>query len=223
MSSIRPLDDFSTLIPPKVEDQRSEGELAQEDFLTLMITQFRNQDPFKPMENGEFLGQIAQFSTVSGIEDLNSSFASLSSSIQGEQALQAASLVGRSVLALSDTGYVSAEQPLRGAVDLEAPVSGLQIDIKNAAGEVVQRLSTGEQPAGQVDFQWNGTDFNGRQLPPGNYELSARILNGSQVESVQTLIRSDVRSVTLGQQGQGMTLNLVGGGELALNKIYSIN
>ena len=223
MSSIRPLDDFSTLIPPKVEEQRSEGELAQDDFLTLMITQFRNQDPFKPMENGEFLGQLAQFSTVSGIEDLNASFASLSSSIQGEQALQAASLVGRSVLALSDSGYVSEDMPMRGAVDLEEPVSGLQIDIKNAAGEVVQRLTTGEQPAGQVDFQWNGTDFNGRQLPPGNYELSARIMNGSRVESVQTLIRSDVRSVTLGQGGQGMTLNLVGGGELALSKIYSIN
>ncbi|MEM6512659.1 MAG: flagellar hook assembly protein FlgD [Pseudomonadota bacterium] len=223
MSTIRPLDDFSTLIPPKVEETRSEGELAQEDFLTLMITQFRNQDPFEPMENGEFLGQIAQFSTVSGIEDLNSSFSSLAASIQGEQALQAASLVGRSVLAVADSGYVSPEQPLRGAVDLEEPVSGLQIDIRNAAGEVVRRLTTGEQPAGLVDFQWNGTDSSGRALPPGNYEVSARFQTGSRVESLETLIRSDIRSVTLGQQGQGMTLNLVGGGELALDKIYSIN
>ncbi len=223
MSSILPLDDFSTLVPPKVDDQRGNGELAQEDFLTLMITQFRNQDPFKPMENGDFLGQIVQFSTVSGIEDLNSSFSSLSSSIQGEQALQAASLVGRSVLAKADSGFVAPGQPLRGAVDLDAPVSGLQIDIKNANGEVVQRLTTGEQPAGQVDFQWNGTDFNGRELPPGNYELSARTISGTRVEGIETLVRSDVRSVTLGQGAGGMTLNLVGGGELSLSQIYSIN
>ena len=90
MSLIKPLDDFSTLIPQRLEAQRGQGELAQEDFLELMITQFRNQDPFQPMENGDFLAQIAQFSTVSGIEELNASFSGLSSSIQEEQALKAA-------------------------------------------------------------------------------------------------------------------------------------
>lgn len=224
MASIKPLDDFSTLLPPKAEDQAaSQGELAQADFLKLMITQFQNQDPFKPMENGEFLGQIAQFSTVSGIEDLNSSFSTLSSSIQEEQALKAASLVGRSVMAYSDVGYLGDVKPLMATVDLDEPASSVQVDIKDASGEVIQRLNLGQQPAGPVDFAWNGLDAEGNSMPSGNYEISARVIRGTQVESVQTLVHADVASVTLGQQGRGMTLNLEGGGELALSKIYRIN
>ena len=90
MTTTSALNDTNFLRPPP--SQARNDELGQSDFLTLMITQFKNQDPFKPMENGEFLGQLAQFSTVSGIDSLNASFAGLTESLQGEQALQAAVL-----------------------------------------------------------------------------------------------------------------------------------
>ena len=99
---ISTFDNDALFAPPP--QQRSNDELGQEDFLTLMISQFRNQDPFEPMDNGDFLGQLAQFGTVSGIENLNSAFAGLAGSIQSEQALQAANLVGRDVLAATDIG-----------------------------------------------------------------------------------------------------------------------
>ena len=86
MPNIGPIDDLSAFAPQPQAKRRDE--LGQEDFLTLMITQFRNQDPFEPMDNGEFLGQLAQFSTVNGIESLNSSFSGLSSAMQDNQALQ---------------------------------------------------------------------------------------------------------------------------------------
>ncbi len=77
--------------------RKSPDELGQEDFLTLMITQFQNQDPFEPMDNGQFLGQLAQFSTVSGIDSLNSGFAGLEGALRDEQALQAAGILVRRV------------------------------------------------------------------------------------------------------------------------------
>ncbi len=222
MSSIRPFDDIPSLAPPPTQ-AKSQAELGQADFLKLMITQFQNQDPFKPMENGEFLGQIAQFSTVSGIEDLNSGFESLSTSIQDEQALKAASLVGRTVVAETNVGYLGSDRPLNGSVEIDGYVSAVQIDIKDGSGAVIQRLNLGEQRDGIVEFSWNGQDGLGRQRSPGNYELEARIVRGNQVENIPTLVEADVNSVTLGRQGQGMTLNLLGGGELSLGRIYRIN
>src|SRR5262245_56224644 len=99
------------------------GDLGQEDFLHLMITQLKNQDPFKPMESGEFLGQLAQFGTVQGLAGLQTSFDSLSTSLVSNQALQALTLVGRSALATSSTLAVVAGQSVSGAVDLPASTS----------------------------------------------------------------------------------------------------
>ena len=112
---ISPVGDFDYsgfgLAPPKDGD---EGELGQEEFLRLMITQLENQDPFKPLESGEFLGQLAQFGTVSGLAELQTSFEGLASSLVSNQALQAAGLIGQSVLAEGGTGHYEAGQPLRG-------------------------------------------------------------------------------------------------------------
>ena len=85
--------------------QKAPDELGQEDFLTLMVTQFQNQDPFEPMDNGDFLGQLAQFSTVSGIDSMNSGFAGLEGALRDEQALQAANLVGRTIVAETDVAF----------------------------------------------------------------------------------------------------------------------
>jgi len=103
MPEISILQDAGLTAPPPEENSRTE--LGQQDFLELMITQFKNQDPFEPMDNGDFLGQLAQFSTVSGIESLNQGFAGLSESMQSDQILQAASLVGHTILASTPVGH----------------------------------------------------------------------------------------------------------------------
>ncbi len=213
-------EDIGLFSPPPANDNRSE--LGQDDFLTLMITQFRNQDPFEPLDNGEFLGQLAQFSTVSGIDSLNGAFASLASAFRDEQALQAANLVGRGVLAQSNTGYYDGTDALAGAVELGASATSVQIDITDAAGQLVRRIELGDQPAGRVEFTWDGRDADGDVMPTGAYGLSARVVRGSFVESVPTYVRGSVESVTLGQFGGGMTLNLAGGGTLSLADIYQI-
>ncbi|MDH3352432.1 MAG: flagellar hook assembly protein FlgD, partial [Gammaproteobacteria bacterium] len=205
MTTTSPLGELGAFAPPP--PQKRNDELGQEDFLTLMITQFKNQDPFKPMENGEFLGQIAQFSTVSGIDSLNSSFAGLATSIQGEQALQAANLVGHSVLAVTDVAYLPEGGQVNGVVELDASASDVQIDIVDGSGELLQTLSLGQQPAGMTRFSWDGTDAAGETVAPGHYQIKARVVRGTQVESAATAIEADIESVTLGQYGGGMLLN----------------
>ena len=220
MTTTSALNDTNFLRPPP--SQARNDELGQSDFLTLMITQFKNQDPFKPMENGEFLGQLAQFSTVSGIDSLNTAFTGLASSIQGEQALQAANLVGHSVLAVTDTGYLPEGGSIDGAVELTTSASEVQIDIVDESGELIQTLSLGEQGAGLARFSWNGQDASGEPVEPGHYRISARVIRGAEVESAATALEANIESVTLGQLGQGMTLNVSGGRTLSLAQVYQI-
>lgn len=220
MTGIGPIDDLSAYAPQPQAKRRDE--LGQEDFLTLMIAQFRNQDPFEPMDNGEFLGQLAQFSTVNGIESLNASFDGLSGAMQDNQALQAAGLVGHRVLAVTDVGHLERGDPMRGAIELTSSAGNVQIDITDESGQLVQRLDLGQQAAGLIEFEWDGVTAQGERAESGFYQVSARVVRGQDIESVPTVIESRIQSVTLGQFGGGMTLNLEGGQAMPLGQVYRI-
>ncbi len=220
MENTAALTDSGMLAPPP--QRKRNDELGQSDFLTLMITQFRNQDPFKPMENGDFLAQLAQFSTVNGIDSLNSSFSGLASSIRGEQALQAANLVGRKVMAVTDTGYLADGGSINGVVELESSASTVQIDIVDDSGALLRTIDLGQQPAGLARFSWDGRDASGDLVDAGHYRINARVVRGSEVESTATAIESQIESVTLGQFGNQMLLNLAGGGSMSLAQVYQI-
>ncbi len=220
MTTINPFEGLG--FAPPVQDDRERSELGQEDFMKLMIAQFRNQDPFQPMENGEFLGQLAQFGTVSGIDELNGAFAGLQASIQSDQALQAANLVGRRVLAETGSGWLADGGELSGSVELTASAGAVQVEIVDASGQLVRRLDLGQQNAGLAEFTWDGRDDSGASVPAGNYQVVARSLRGNQVESAPVLLESTIDSVTLGRGGAGLTLNLAGGGELSLASVRRI-
>ena len=100
-------------------------DLGLDTFLELMTTQLKNQDPMKPMENNQFLGQIAQFASVTGLQQLNDSFSDLSSSLSSSQALQAGNLVGKTVMTQGQYGYYSQESGLDGELDLTASASNI--------------------------------------------------------------------------------------------------
>lgn len=217
---ISTFDNDALFAPPP--QQRSNDELGQEDFLTLMISQFRNQDPFEPMDNGDFLGQLAQFGTVSGIENLNSAFAGLAGSIQSEQALQAANLVGHDVLAATDIGYLEDGGAISGAIELDSSVSNIQIEITDVNGELVQRLEIGERPPGLTRFEWDGLDLDGETAPEGHYQITTRVIRGGTFENVQPLLQANIDSVSLGRYGQGLILNIRGGDTLSLSQVNRI-
>ena len=112
----------------------SNTEMGQSDFLKLMTTQLQNQDPFSPMENTEFLSQMAQFGTVSGVDRLNGSFDSLATALNGNRALQASMIVGSQVLVSSATHRLEADAGLSGAVDLPQPVADLSVRFEDQFG-----------------------------------------------------------------------------------------
>jgi len=207
-----------------VQDLKAEGsrkEMGQEQFLELMTAQLQNQDPFKPMESGDFLSQIAQFSTVEGIGDLNDSFSGLSQSLVSNQALQATNLVGRQVLAPTGVAALSQGGNIRGNVELPAASGEVVVNVYDQAGQVVRRLELGSQAAGPVAFQWDGLKNDGQFASPGSYFISAEASIDGQFEAVETLLASEVRSVTLSNSG-GLLLDIDGIGSLDFSEVRQI-
>lgn len=196
------------------------NELGQQEFLELMLTQLKNQDPFKPMESGEFLGQLAQFGTVSGLGELQQSFDSLSGSLVSDQALQAAGLVGRSVTIESGEGVLPAGGALTGAIDLAQGSSSVNVQIADAAGQIVRRIELGSHPEGLVSFRWGGETDTGLSAPPGRYSVSAQYFNGHEMQGTPTLVDARVESVTLG--AGGVSINVEGLGTVPFSIVREI-
>ncbi len=207
--------------PP--DSARPRDRLGQAEFLELMIAQLRNQDPLKPMENGEFLGQMAQFGTVSGIQDLQASIDGLAVALQSGQALQASALVGRSVLVSGEDGRLAADgQGLAGRVELPETATALTLDITDAAGQTVRSLALGAQAAGPVPFKWDGLTDGGQPAPPGIYRVTAQAVIDGAPTAVEAALARRVESVSIGQGGQGVTLNLDGGRSVPLGEVREI-
>ncbi len=198
-----------------------EQQLGQTDFLNLMITQLKNQDPMKPLDSSQFLGQLAQFSTVSGISSLQTSFASLASSLTSNQALQAAGLVGRSALATASSMTVGAGQSVSGAVDLPSDTGGVLIQVSDAYGQPVRTIQLGAQTAGLASFTWDGTDASGAAVPAGTYSFAAAFQSGNKSQSAATLLSAPVDSVLL--DSSGFQVQLRGIGEVPFNTVREIS
>ena len=201
--------------------KKDNGRLGQEDFMKLMITQLQNQDPFEPMENGEFLGQIAQFGTVSGIEQLQQSFKDFAQSIQSGQALQAASLVDRAVVVPADTITLDPEFGQWGSVNLPASATDVTISVHDQSGALVRRIPLGPQSAGSVEFTWDGLTESGELARPGTYEFRAQATGAARTESLEVLLASRVNSVSINKH-DGLTLHVQGLGEVNFSQVRRI-
>jgi len=204
-----------------VEEEKDAGALALEDFMSLMTTQLKNQDPLKPMESGEFLSQIAAFGTVSGIGDLQKSFDGFASSMQSDQALQGSTLVGRSVLVPSSIGTMTAESGLKGQINVAEPVSDLKVQVYNEIGVPVKTIGMGAA-AGYTNFTWDGFDDNGVSLPPGTYQFKATGTIDGENTAFATATVAKVESVLVGSGGQGLTMNLAGIGSVPFSEAQEI-
>lgn len=205
----------------KASDKKKD-EMGMDTFLELMTTQLKNQDPMKPMENGDFLGQIAQFAQVSGLQQLNTAFADLSASLSSSQALQAGNLVGKTVLTQGNYGYYSQEKGMEGELDLTASATDIKLRVYDANGVLAKTLSLGTQPSGQLPFKWDGSLDAGGFAPPGAYRLEADYFDGQGRAPLSTLVSAQVNSVLVGNNSQGLTLNLTGLGAVPFNSVSRI-
>ena len=136
------------------EAAKNKSNLGQEDFLKLMTTQLQNQDPFAPMENGDFIAQMAQFSTVTGITEVSESMKELTGMVSEFRVATAAQFLGNSVLVPGSKARINDEGEVHGAVDVGSSTTGLGIIFQKENGEILYQENLGAQRAGLVGFSW---------------------------------------------------------------------
>jgi flagellar basal-body rod modification protein FlgD len=196
--------------------------IGQDEFLKLMTTQLNNQDPLKPMQSGEFFSQIAQFSSVAGIQDLQKSFSQVATAMQSSQALQASAMVGRTVLIPSSEFEMRDGANVQGTVELPSSTSDLAVSVYDAAGQLVRQINMGPQTAGSIPFTWDGLTDDGKAVPAGMYQLKAITEVDGKSVAADTYVAAKVDSVIMGNLGQEITLNLGAMGQLGLSGVKQI-
>ena len=221
MINSTPTDIFTSLNPnqsPEASRSRNISDMGSDDFMTLMIAQMKHQDPTKPMDQMAFMSQLAEFSSLSGIQELNGAFGELSTNLTGAQAVQASSLVGRSVAmdtqvaSLTPVGRNEAGDTvhmLSATVDMGRQSEGGVFEVRDGSGRLV---FSGELPAGSghVPVVWDGAAADGSQLPPGEYSISAQVERGGNLGPARVYGHDTVISVAIGS-GNQVTLNLASG------------
>lgn len=186
------------------------GDAGQDRFLTMLITQLKNQDPLNPLDNAQLTSQLAQISTVQGIEKLNSTLAALAGSFDAGQSLQAATLVGRQVMVAGSTLELSAAGA-RGAFSLPQAADRIVITVTDASGVAVHRVELGAQSAGVHVFDWDGLTDAGARAVDGRYWFSLSAQAGGKAVTAETLSLGRVDGVT--RTAGGAILNLGSLGE----------
>lgn len=225
MSTISSATSVADLLPQyavEKEQKKASQELGRNEFMELMLAQMNNQSPLEPQDNGDFIAQLAQFSSLEEMQNMSSTIDSAVAQFRSTQALQASALVGRSVLVKASTGPMLPDGTVKGAIDLPAGTSNLRLDVLNETGELVKQINLGQQFAGQVGFTWDGTNMQGQLMPQGRYTFNAEASYGSGSEQLETMLGTNVDSVSIGVGGN-ITLNLAGVGAIPLSDVRQIN
>jgi len=181
---------------------------AQQDkFLTLLVTQMKNQDPMNPMDNAAITSQMAQLSTVTGINQLNSTLTALSNTMSLGSSTN---MIGAGVLVPGATLGLSGSKAV-GGVTLAGPADSLSVAINDASGNTVQTLQLGVQKAGGVvPFTWDGSTTSGTAAPDGSYTFAAQAVLSGATTAPATLAYGTVNAITPGASGTTLTVGNLG-------------
>ncbi|KAF1052611.1 MAG: Basal-body rod modification protein FlgD [Stenotrophomonas maltophilia] len=197
--------------------------LGKDSFLQLLVTQLNNQNPLDPQDNTEFVSQLAQFSSLESMENLDTTLGNFYSSFQSSQALQASSLVGRSVIVESSTSQLTDPSAgMTGTLVMPSAGDGVTVKIYDDSGDLVKTIDMGSQKSGNIDFNWDGTDESGNAVEAGTYTYKASATLDGTNTALTTYLPATVNSVTLGTTGADMTLNLAGIGSVSASSVKTI-
>lgn len=191
---------------------------TEDRFLTLLVTQLRNQDPLNPMDNAQVTSQIAQLSTVNGINQLNNTLLALSGQMDVSQSMQAANLIGKSVLVPGSKvalGSHPDDPTLKEAtpfgVDLISPAANVIVTILDASGKAVRQIELGPQASGVISVDWDGKGDGGSPLVDGAYSVQVAAMDGDGKEvPAGALTYGQVSSVAYSSTGLRINLGLAG-------------
>ena len=198
---------------PKAKDQ-----LGQEDFLKLMTTHLQNQDPFSAMENGEFIAQMAQFSTVTGITSMDESLKNVAAKLGETRIATAANMLGHSVLVPGKIARADDDGSVNGVIDLPSASTNVNVVFKSQNGEIIDTINLGNQSSGLVGFAWHGAPKDMIENDEPIF-VEAYANSGKGMEGVSSSIFAEVLSSSAGDGDSGVMLDVRDYGTISANEV----
>lgn len=196
-------------------------QLGQSDFLKLMTAQLQNQDPFAPVDNTQMVAQMAQFSSVAGISDINTTLKAIQDKLSGTSTNDALAYVGKTVLTEGATAYGRAAGGLAGAVELDGAATDVTVSIKDANGQVLNTLQLGAQKAGTVSYEWDGKTAAGADAGTGPFTVSVAAANANASVVARNLVWAPVAAVSVPASGAAV-LTIPGLGQIPTTAVRQV-
>lgn len=206
---------------PAVSTAAASQSLGQADFLKLMTAQLQNQDPFAPVDNTQMVAQMAQFSSLSGITEMNSTLKAISDKLGATSANDALAYVGKTVLTEGDVAFGRTDGGIAGAVELDSDATDLKVSIQDANGNVLKTLNLGASTKGTTSFDWDGKTDAGADAGAGPFKIVATASASGKAVTSRTLVWAPVTSVSNPGSGTPI-LNVAGVGPVDLSAIRQI-
>lgn len=196
--------------------------MDQSSFLTLMTAQMKNQDPFDPVDNTQMVAQMAQFSSLAGISEMNTTLSAIAAKLGATSTTDMVSWVGRTVLTEGSAAYPRTDGSLGGVIELGADAGEVNVVIEGPNGEILRNVSLGAAKAGQTEFEWDGKTDTGEPAGNGPFKIrvAARNANGGAV-SATPLVWAPVTAVAMGKDGNPV-LTLPGIGQVSTTAVRKI-
>lgn len=215
-----PIDSASIASKSASTGKVNSAQAMQDQFMKLLIAQLKNQDPTNPMDNAQMTSQMAQISTVSGLEKLNDTVSSVTAQINSSQMLQGANLVGRTVLVEGNNLALGNNNQASAAYDLSTGAQNVSITITDHTGQVIDTVRAGAQNAGRNYVNWDASQYIANGGDAANLRYRVQAINGNEAVAVNTLGLTNVVSSTIAD-GQ-LALDLGTGRRIGLGDIRSV-
>lgn len=188
---------------------KKNAENPQDRFLKLLVTQMKNQDPLKPLDNAEVTSQLAQISTVTGIDKLNTTLQLLTSDVEDSLSVEATGMIGRSVFVPGTSIPLKGDEAVAG-IELAQPADQLTVTILDSSGIPVRHIDLGAKPTGISTIAWDGKTDSGTDVADGNYTFNVSAKQGGNEVKVNTLSLGLVNSVSSGENGAFLDMGELG-------------
>lgn len=170
--------------------------LGQADFLKLMTAQMQNQDPFNPVDNTQMVAQMAQFSSLAGISEMNTTMKAISDKLGATSTSDALAYVGKTVLTEGNTAYGRTSGGIAGSIELDAAASKVGVTITDANGAVLKSMALGPQAKGTIAYDWDGTTDSGEKAGTGPFTVTVNAQNNGASVTSRSLVWAPVQSVS---------------------------
>lgn len=202
--------------------KKTNEDMGKQDFLTLFTAQLQNQNPLEPVKNEAFVAQLAQFSQLEALTNMQGSLDTFVTAMSGERMLNSAALIGKKVAVTDSPTQLTKGGSMDASVDLPMGASGVQISVFDSQGRLVQELTAGPQMPGTTPFTWDGKDAAQNPVPSGLYRLSATAVVNGKNTNVPVSTLSTVRAISTNPADGSVSVEVDGGKTLLLTDVKRV-